>query len=178
MKALSTKKQMLRDASGVAAIEFAFIAPVLIILSLGVIELSDAIQCHGKVGSMAAIAADLVAQGTALSDGDEQNIFAAASSVMYPFSPSKARIVISSIAQDDKGITRVLWSDASNGVGLTPGSLAAVPPGLLLPGGSVILAQVTYDYTSPVSADLIGTVKMSTQSYSVPRLSAQVSRTR
>jgi Flp pilus assembly protein TadG len=164
MKALSTKKQMLRDSSGVAAIEFAFIAPVLIILSLGVIELSDAIQCHGKVGSMAAIAADLVAQGTALSDGDEQNIFAAASSVMYPFSPSKARIVISSIA--------------SNGVGLTPGSLAAVPPGLLLPGGSVILAQVTYDYTSPVSADLIGTVKMSTQSYSVPRLSAQVSRTR
>jgi Flp pilus assembly protein TadG len=62
----AAKKTFLRSQSGTVAIEFAFIAPILILLFLGTIELCNALICREKATTVASTAADLVTQDTTL----------------------------------------------------------------------------------------------------------------
>ena len=53
-----------RDRRGVSAVEFAFIAPVMIGLYLGCVEISDGVGADRKVSLTAAALANLTAQAT------------------------------------------------------------------------------------------------------------------
>jgi hypothetical protein len=55
--------------------------------------------------------------------------------------------------------------------------VVTVPSGVISSGGSVILAEVTYPYSSPVSDYITGTVNMSQTFYARPRRSTTISRT-
>ena len=75
-----------RDQSGVSAVEFALIAPVLIIFYFGLAELTQAIMAQRRTISTASAIGDLVAQSngattsTAISDA-----MSMANIIMYPF---------------------------------------------------------------------------------------------
>ena len=51
-----------KDRRGAAAIEFAFVAPVLLVLYMMTMEIAQAIDTNKKVGRMASLTADLVTQ--------------------------------------------------------------------------------------------------------------------
>jgi len=51
-----------RDRSGVAALEFALIAPLLLALYFVTMEVAQAIEVNKKVGRVGSMIADLVAQ--------------------------------------------------------------------------------------------------------------------
>ena len=53
-----------RDRRGAAAVEFAFIAPVLIIMYCGLAELSQAMMAQRRASNVASTIGDLVAQST------------------------------------------------------------------------------------------------------------------
>lgn len=172
-----------KDKSGLAAIEFAFIAPVMVTLLLGTTELCNALVCHQKVTTLASTAADLVAQATTMSAADMSNVFAASNAIVYPFATGNSKIVISSIVSDGNGNGTVAWSQAQNTASLTVSQAVTVPSGLMPASTcpkdacSVILAQVTYDYTSPIGSFILGTVPMTDTFYSHPRRSATVAYT-
>ena len=172
-----------RAKSGLAAVEFALIAPVLVTLLLGTIELCNALECHQKVTMLASTAADLVAQTTSVSSTDMANVFAAVNAIIYPFPATNTKIVVTSILSDGNGGGTVGWSQGYNATALTPGNAITVPSGLMTQSEcpkdacSVILAQVTYDYTSPIGRFLLGTVTMSDIFYARPRKSATVAYT-
>lgn len=171
------------DESGLAAIEFALLAPVLVTLLLGTVELSNALSAHQKVTLLASTGADLVAQATSVSSTDMSNIFAAVDAVVYPFAAANAQIVISSIVSDGNGNGTVAWSQAQNATPLTANAAVTVPTGLMSASRcsanacSVILATVIYNYTSPFGRFLIGTVPLSDTFYVRPRRSVTVSYT-
>ena len=75
-----------RDRRGVSAVEFAFIAPVMIGLYLGCAEISDGVGADRKVSLTAAALANLAAQATAISTADMSNIFDASSAIIAPYS--------------------------------------------------------------------------------------------
>lgn len=168
---------------GLAAVEFALIAPVMVTLLLGTVELCNALECHQKVTMLASTGADLVAQSKTVSATDMSNIFSAINAIIYPFATANAKIVISSIVSDGNGNGTVAWSQAQNTTALTAGQAVTVPSGLMAAGScavgacSVILAQVTYDYTSPVGKFFVGTVPMTDTFYSHPRRSTSVAYT-
>ena len=69
------------------------------------------------------------------------------------------------------------WSDAYHGTARTTGAAVTVPSGLITTGGSVILAEVTYTYTSPANYMVKIPVTMTNNFYSHPRRVAQIART-
>jgi Flp pilus assembly protein TadG len=180
---LKTLIGFLRARNGMAAVEFAFIAPVMATLLVGTIEMCNALQCKQKVTSVASSVADLVAQTKSVSASDISNIFSAANELTYPFPSSGSGIVVSSIVSDGTGNGTVAWSEAQNATALATNAAVTVPTGLMSASTcakgacSVILAQVTYAYTSPLGKIFVGTTTMSDYFYARPRQSATVTYT-
>jgi Flp pilus assembly protein TadG len=172
--------------SGMAAVEFALIAPFLVALFFGLVEVCNALSAHQKVTSVASTAADLTAQATTVSVSDLNDIFAASSAIMAPFSTNDVSIVVTSIAGDgNRNEGTVLWSQTNgHGTAHTVGSTISIgdPSKLssddqgLLPASctnstqcSIILAEVSYNYTSPYGKFIVGQMDMTDLFYSKPR---------
>jgi Flp pilus assembly protein TadG len=180
---LSKLRQFRKSKTGVAAVEFGLIAPVMAALLVGTVEVCNALQCKQKVTSVASTVADLVAQTKSVSANDMSNIFAAANALTYPFASSNSGIVVSSVVSDGSGNGTVAWSKAQNATALATGIAITVPTGLMTAAAcargacSVILTQVTYSYTSPLGKVFVGTNVMSDYFYARPRKSATVAYT-
>jgi Flp pilus assembly protein TadG len=175
-----------RSHSGLAAVEFALIAPFMIALFFGLVEICNALNARQKVSAVASTAADLTGQATSVSLSDLDDIFAASSAIMTPFPSSNVSIVITSIeGTGQRNVGKVLWS-RTNGHGTAhtvghtitvgdPDSLGADDTGLL-PASctssaqcTLVLAEVTYNYTSPYGKFIVGNLPMSDLFYTKPR---------
>lgn len=162
-----------RNRRGLAAVEFALIAPVMILMFFGTVELSSAVDCNSRVSRVSSAVADLVAQSTTVSSSDTTNIFSAANAILYPYAASNAKIVVTSLVADSSGKVTVDWSDAQNTSKRTSPP-ANIPSGILSAGGSVIYAEINYGFTPAVSY-FLGTVTLKSAFYAKPRRSVKVS---
>lgn len=162
----------LKDRKGLAAVEFALIAPVMILMFYGAVELSSAVDCNARVSRAVSTVADLVAQETMISSSDASNVFLAAGAILVPYPSSGAKIVVSSLVNDaTKGII-VSWSEAQNTTERTAPP-ANIPDGILPVGSSVIYAEITYSF-SPAISYFIGNIQLTNSFYSKPRRSTKV----
>jgi Flp pilus assembly protein TadG len=162
----------LRDRGGLAAVEFALIAPVMVIMFYGSVELSSAIDCNSRVARVSSTVADLVAQAAAVSTADTTNIFNAANAILFPYAAANAKIVVTSLVADANGNVTIGWSDAQNTSKRTSPP-ANIPAGILPASSSVIYAEVTYSFTPAISY-FLGTVNLKGNFYSKPRRSVKV----
>lgn len=173
-----------KSDSGLAAVEFAFLAPVMIAMFFGMVELSQGLSARADVNNVASTTADLVAQASAVSSTDMQNVFAASSAILYPNSLTDSKgkpilkIVVTSVV--DSGSTtsgKVAWSQSSTGAAAdarATGSSVTVPTGLIASGGSVILTEVSYIYSSATSQTITGPITMTSTFYAKPRRVQQI----
>jgi Flp pilus assembly protein TadG len=168
-------RNALRAKDGLAAVEFAILAPVLVAMFLGSIELTAALACKQKVTGMASTAADLIAQEKAVASADLSNVYSAINSIVYPFSSTGLKIVITSIVDNGSGGGKVAWSCAQNATPRTVNSAVTVPTGVITTGGSVILAEVTYPYSSGIAKYLASSTNMTSSFYARPRRSTTIS---
>jgi Flp pilus assembly protein TadG len=170
----------LKSTEGLAAVEFAFILPVMIIMFLGTVEVSNYVVAARRVASLASTGADLSAQDTSLSNADMTDIFGALTTIMDPLSPAVAKIRITSVVADANGTTyRVAWSDARNIAPRVVGSVvtaAEFPTGLLAAFQGAIMCEVTYGY-DPMFAKFMHRVDITDTFYLKPRKSLTVART-
>jgi Flp pilus assembly protein TadG len=95
-----------RDKRGASAIEFALLAPLMIGLYIGCIEISEGIAAYRKVTLTAGALANLTAQVTTISTADKDNILAAATAIMSPYTATTA-VKLSCLKIDDAGIAKV-----------------------------------------------------------------------
>jgi Flp pilus assembly protein TadG len=171
-------RRLLAACDGIIATEFALIAPILIASYFGVTELSDGYIAKSKLTTVTSTAADLTAQDTTICDAEITDIFAAVTAIMFPYPTNNMKITISSVIDAGNGNVKVAWSDAQNTTPRAPNSSVTLPAGLTLAsGGSVVLAEVTYDYSSPAGHMLYGSIQMSDQFFMHPRRTAQINRT-
>jgi Flp pilus assembly protein TadG len=171
--------RFLRARDGLAAIEFAFIAPLLITLFFGTVEVCNALICRQKVTTMAASAADLVAQDSTISGSQVNDVFSAINAIVYPYPTTGAQIIITSLIGDPlhAGKYVVDWSVAQNTTAHAKGASMNVPTGLLTVGGSVVLAEISYTYHSHTTEMVTGPITMSDVFYARPRKGAEVKYT-
>lgn len=173
----------LRDPRGVSAVEFALIAPLLIGLYVGAIELGNALTINRRTSAVASTAADLAAQVKTVTAADLKDIVAASSSILTPYpatSPFPLKIVLTSVVADDKNATKVDWSYASNGgTARACKSAVTLPAGLTQANSSVIMAEVTYAFTPLLNLSFAnpGSFNMSRTFYARPRKSLTVQMT-
>ncbi len=159
---------------GLAAVEFAFLAPVLVAMFLGSIELTTALACKQKVTGLASTAADLIAQEKAVATADISNVFSAVNAIVYPFPTTGLKIVVTSLVDNGSGNGKVAWSCAQNTSARTVNNVVTLPSGVMVSGGSVILTEVTYPYTSIIAKYMTSTTNMTSSFYARPRRSTTI----
>jgi Flp pilus assembly protein TadG len=171
-------KRLRSDQRGVAAIEFALIAPFAIALYCGFAELTMAMMADRRVAHAAAVVGDLVAQSPSVSQADLNDVFQVGGAILNPFTATPLKMRITSVVADTNGIPKVSWSQGSGMTAMTGGAtVTGFPPTLLQPGDSVIQADVSYSYTSPLGLTLPAPITFINTFYLKPRQSASVTYT-
>lgn len=160
------------DRRGVSAVEFALLAPIMIALYLGMVEISDGVGVDRKVSLTASTLANLTAQYTALDTSDLNNILDASSAIVAPYSPSKLALVVSCLNIDANKNVTVKWSVARN-TSVRSGTMV-IPDGLQVANTQLVLAEAFYAYTPLVGYTLTGTLNLSDHMYMSPRISAPI----
>ncbi|MEO1641740.1 MAG: TadE/TadG family type IV pilus assembly protein [Pseudomonadota bacterium] len=140
---------IVRAKDGISAVEFALIAPLMLLMYAGCIELSLMMQLDRKVTTSTATLGDLTARATLITNDDLDDIFEATRMIFQPNDIKAARMRVSSLREDDGDIV-VDWSDACNLPAYNPEETISVPNNLVPENGSVIFAEIEYDYTSKV----------------------------
>ena len=132
--------QFKKDCEGVAALEFALIAPIMIILFVGTLEVSAAVSVNRKVARISSVVGDLVTQSTDLSGSDIVNIMNVASDIMEPYNNVvKIRITGMEIGH---GTATVAWSCHVNWSKVPVRSAYGVPGNIKTNGTFLVAARV------------------------------------
>jgi Flp pilus assembly protein TadG len=164
------------DRRGASAVEFALIAPFMILLYLGAVEVSLALSIDRKITSAASALADLVAQDDVITNSEMNDIMSAGAIIISPFNTAPLEIRITSILMNGNGDISVQWSDA---VGLAPyatGGSVDVPAGVMQRNRSVIMVEVEYQYDTMFSELGVNQFNINEIFYLRPRQSIVVSR--
>lgn len=167
----------LRSRSGLAAVEFAFIAPVMILLFFGVLEGSAAYSTNRKVMMSANTLADLVAQESSIAKTSLDDLFVGMEDVIDQRDIDVTFRVVSVYLDAATDEVKVHWSrDSNDAVPYAAGSVypGDIDPSLLNDAASLIVAETEYDYASPISQKVIGSFTMKKTATRWPRLSAKV----
>ena len=162
MRSFSKAKQ------GVSAVEFALIAPLMLFMYAGCVELSLMMQLDRKVTTSTATLGDLTARADVVTDDGLADIFEASRMIFQPKDITGARMRISSL-KEDNGKVVVDWSDGCNLDPYPDDQEMTVPNNLVPAGGSVILAEIEYDYESTVGGFFSGKRTLGDRFYLRPR---------
>jgi Flp pilus assembly protein TadG len=97
--------------AGAAAVEFALILPVMLLVYIGTTEGSALIVMDRKVQTVAGVLGDLVARAnTTLSQTDMVDFFRAATAIMNPYSAADLVQVVTGVNVSSTGVATVAWS--------------------------------------------------------------------
>lgn len=166
-------KHLIKDRRGAAAVEFAFIAPVMILMYYGLAELTQAMMADRRASHVASAIGDLVAQDTVINTTEINDIFNVGKAIIAPFPTSGLSMRVTSIRKDSTGAIQVMWSKSSGSMGVLS-SVASVPDGLIANNESVILAESSYVYNSATKKALPNALTFTQKYYLKPRKTAQV----
>ncbi|WP_244443109.1 TadE/TadG family type IV pilus assembly protein [Bradyrhizobium sp. Ai1a-2] len=176
---------LVRDCRGVAAIEFALVVPIMLVLFFGTVEVGSLVAIQRKLALVARGASDLTSQSLdSVNTAAMQNVFAASGAIMLPYSLTPLTATVSEVFIDKNGIAKIQWSQSAT-VALVggfpeaalkqsprkPKDTVTVPGGLLIPNTWLIWSEVSYDYTPIVGYVLKTKVTRKDESYTRPRQS-------
>jgi Flp pilus assembly protein TadG len=181
-------RRFAHDRRGVSAVEFALLAPLMIGLYLGCVEISDGVAADRKVSLIAATLGNLTAScgsstnaggcpSNIISTTEMNNILDASKAIVAPYSAANLKMTISCLSIDANKNVTVKWSETRNGTkrasfafdssnsALTVASPTSYP--ILL-----IYSEVSYAYTPTVGYTITGTLTLSDHMFMSPRISA------
>ena len=179
-------RDLSKDQSGLAAIEFAMIFPMMVAMCYGVIEFSSAIAVDRKATQVARMLSDLTSQSVSVADADLKNFGEAAKAVMTPYPVAPLESSVTQVYVDKvTGVARVQWSKGLtiSATGLVSiaataphnkGDVVALPAGLTKDDGKgnyVIWSEVKYTYTPAIGYMMSKTgITFNDASFTRPRL--------
>jgi hypothetical protein len=177
MRALRFLGRLRRDEHGLAFIEFAFMAPILLFLTLGGLELANYALTHLKVNQIAMTVADNAGRvTTGIDEANVYELFAGAGVIGESMDfEGHGRIVLSSLQDNGKKKKdhgqMINWQrcwgdldvDPAYGVEDDGRENASLKDGMgpignkivSIPGTAVMFAEVTYEYQPLISASIM-----------------------
>jgi Flp pilus assembly protein TadG len=188
-------RRFIRDRGAMAATEFAFIVPLMLVLFFGTIDFSAGLAASRKVTLTSSALADLASEMPAagniapIADSDLQNMFTAGISIMNPYMQNSTKPVkawIYEIYVDSALNVTVQWSSEASFAASdsqatlvpsapdTPPTLpTALPAALKVKQTYVVMSEVSYTFV-PLSGGYAGLmsnggVNFSDVAYSRPR---------
>ncbi|WP_029581651.1 TadE/TadG family type IV pilus assembly protein [Bradyrhizobium sp. URHD0069] len=175
--------RLMRDKGGNAAVEFAVIVPLMLVMFFGMVEFTSAISIARKMSLVTQGLADLASRYASVGDTDIDNFNIIAKTMLTPYSATPLKSTITELYIDPStGVARAQWSKGAEPRGL--GSSVHVPENLIardsvttaiLPNQYLIFSEANYLYTPAVGyvMDKAG-FTLSEKSYMRPRLTTCV----
>jgi Flp pilus assembly protein TadG len=188
-------RRLLGDCRATAAVEFALILPLLLLLYIGLAEAGDALTADRKADKLASAIGDLIAQNTDTSNSAIDSLLAITQPMLAPYDDGAAEILIADIkfvadGENPDGSARwapvVRWAHGQNTILPVCGDdppieipEALIPTTAAAAGVDIIIARVVYPYTSPfadILASLLGDRTLNLEHAYIlrPRASASV----
>lgn len=173
-------RKFIVENKGIAAIEFALIAPIMIAFYFGVTEISMAISADREVAHTASVAGDLATQVSQL-DGDGVEDIMTASLAILGISSSEIKDVtveLSSYIVDPNNNSINLIGYARMGDEISTGGPATFDPSviktdLLTASSGLVVARVNFKY-SPLTFTFMDNTTLHETFYLKPRKSISV----
>ena len=149
-------KQFQKNQQGTSAIEFAFIAPVMLLTYFAVVEISRAYIAKNRVETVTETVADLVTQGTAITSGELGEMFTVANAVLRPEEAAKINIVVTAVRTLPHPVTgqpetRVTWSlskEHGQGTKSVGDEYNDLPEGMAKNFETLIVTELYYDHSA------------------------------
>jgi Flp pilus assembly protein TadG len=169
------------DERGVAAIEFALVVPVVIVVYLVGFEVAEASTAYRKLTDTTVQLANVTAQYTTMSCTDIDNVLAASAQIMTPYPTTKIAIVLSEVSVDSTDTGTTVWSEEYQGTRLPVPSTVPMPAGYQSSkSGTTVdymMVKATYSYQPTIGAAFIGPIAMQNQIFMLPRASSSIPET-
>jgi Flp pilus assembly protein TadG len=169
--------RILRDTRGLVFAETAISLSVLSFTTLAGVEIGRYVLLTQKLDRVASSTADITAQGMTVSVADLDNIFAAATEIIKPFTLSgTGTVIISSVSATGANPPVVDWQRAGGGdvsigsaIGVAGGN-ATLPADITVrPSEEVIVAEVYYNFTPWVAPQVAPATQLYHRSFYRPR---------
>ncbi len=170
---MRTLKSFLRHRGGSPAVEFALIAPVMIMFYVGVAEVCQAVIVQRKLVQVVDTIADLIGRSDELTSAEVTAIRAVADDIMFPAPWTGSNTVC--VRYYRKNSSNQIVQDWSNGCS----GGATAPSATLFPSSnsSLVTVSSSYAYTSPITSVFVGNLTFTSQAYYTPRDSEYVTYT-
>ena len=158
--------------SGVAAVEFAMIIPIMAALLIGTNEFAAGVAVDRKVTIMARTLSDLTSQNTGVTDTQLTNFFNAGKGIMTPYPSTPVEGTITELFIHPTTLkARVQWS---KGIAVrNKGDIVEIPDALKIAGTYLIYSEVKYKYVPSVAwfINKVDGIALSDISFTRPRQS-------
>ena len=169
---------------GVAAVEFALILPIMLLVYIGSVEASLAITMDRKVQLVAGALGDLVARSdTTIPAGTLEDYFRAAGGIMTPYPADDLKQVVTQVLVSADGTSAsVVWSRQyvegvmSVGTDHAAGASFTLPAAMrtVAQGGYVIVAESSYEHT-PLSGFVFNQpINLYRENFLLPRFGGSI----
>lgn len=141
-----------RDRRGVAAVEFAFIAPLLLCMYFVTMEVAQGIETNKKVSRVGSMVGDLVTQQQSTTKTEIDAIMAIGEALLEPYGRSNPEIIITAIEITDEASpkVKVVWSrklkDGVASAGAAAGTATSVPASLKIRNSFLIRTESRLEY--------------------------------
>lgn len=186
IRAVAVMRRFLVSTRAVAAVEFALLIPMMLVLLLASVDAGRAVAIYVKVRSASYTLGAVTNQYTIIHDSDIQQILGAAAVILSPYPTSPVSVVVSQVSLDDKGNGTVSWSDALNGPARAVNSPVTIPPSLASskpPNNACnvypcyfVLGEVKYIYSPMFGYFITGPITLADSLYVTPRSAPSITR--
>jgi TadE-like protein len=175
---VKTVRAFRERTEGFAAVEFAMVVPVMIVMFVGTVEISESYTLARRIVTISGSVADLVTRSAKLNDDQLDDIMNIADSLLAGYDASRLEITVISIVGDARGNPIVDWSyDKHGNKPVEAGTpYMQLPTGLIGENESVVIAKVSYKYRPPISQNIIGEITLKEELFHSPRRSVKVER--
>ena len=182
--------KVIKNEDGVAAIEFALVAPVMIFMFMGAVDLCNLLIIDNRVRHATAVVSDLVTQSISaqISPADLNVANTAAAFVMSPLPiTSKFAMVITNYRPTNATTSQVKWSSiiyaggasptrsSQLGLSVTACGSSTRPANLPMPAAAtmndIVMVQARYDWTPMFTQIITSTLRLNAVTYNMVRYS-------
>ena len=170
-KILSSLHRLFCAETGIAAVEFALILPILITIWIGGVEVTQGLSVDRRLNNLASAIGDLVSRSKAINYAGVAAIFEIDEGALFPFSTTglSMRVTAVNVDADQKALVR--WSRAK-GTTVRPDNEnlnSLIDIKLRVANTQIIMAEVFYTYSPAVGYVITGDVALDDRIYFTPR---------
>lgn len=173
--------RFVRQDGGLAAVEFALILPIMVVLWIGGVEVTQGLSVDRRLNNLASAVGDLVARSKLVTYSDVDLIFDIAPGAMYPYCKTETacnsaglamRITAVDMDGGNPANGTVAWSRAQGTSAYSDGQNmnSVVPQTLRVANSQILVAEVYYTYRPAIGYVVVGDRALNDRMFFVPRL--------